>query len=258
MAVVKYSKQPVRARIHSRAVCFSPEPHVINTPRILIAVLAASLLSLPLGAARAQSMPGGSLNQSQNDDTTTLTEKKPEGGWDALAHLLEAVKPGVDTALPPTASQITTHIEQLLNQGRNKEALAAVEKRIAETQSRPDSAGTDVQLEFQHARALAALGRTDEAVDIYTDMTTRYPELPEPWNNMAVLYAAKGDIDRAHDALQNALRASPDYPAARANLADVQLMMAKRSYGQASKLGVTGTQTKERAVDNLLKDSKPR
>jgi len=84
-------------------------------------------------------------------------------------------------------------------------------------------------------------------------MTTRYPELPEPWNNLAVLYAARGDIDRAHDALQNALRANPNYPAARANLADIQLMLAKRSYGEASRLGVAGTGNKERAVGNLLK-----
>ena len=28
---------------------------------------------------------------------------------------------------------------------------------------------------FQHARALAALHRTAEAIDVYTEMTTSYP-----------------------------------------------------------------------------------
>jgi tetratricopeptide (TPR) repeat protein len=250
MAVVKYSKHPDRARTPCAVASFVAELLVTITPRVSIAILAACLLSLPPRAVQAQAaMPGA-------NEAPPPSQNGQSGGWDALARLLEAAKPGVDTALPPTASQITDHIEQLLNQGRNKEALEAVEKRLADTRNRPDSAGTDVQLEFQHARALAALGRTDEAMDIYRDMTFHYPELPEPWNNIAVLYASKGDIDRAQDALQNALRADPNYAAARANLADVQLMLAKRSYGEASKLGVSGSQSKERAVDQLLKDSK--
>jgi tetratricopeptide (TPR) repeat protein len=226
---------------------------IASLPSVIVAAL---LLCAPLGAANAQSMPGGSLGQSKNANATTLDEPPPEGGWQALANLLEAAKPSTSTALTPTASQYTTHIEQLLNKGRNKEALDMIEKRIADTANRGPNAGTDVQLEFQHARALAALNRIDESLDIYTAMTTNYPELPEPWNNMAVIYASRGDIDRAQEALRSALLADPNYPAARANLADVQLMQAKRSYGQASQLGVRGTDNKAKAVDNLLKEPK--
>jgi tetratricopeptide (TPR) repeat protein len=226
--------------------------------RLLSAALVAALLSLPMSAAHAQAMPGGSGGgPGRSANSTTLDEPPPEGGWDALARLLEAAKPGVDTRLQPTASQITNRIEQLINTGRYQEALAMIEKRLAETANPPPPGGTDVQLEFQHARVLAALGRTDEALDIYQDMTTRFPELPEPWNNMAVIYAARGEIDRAHTALQNALRADPNYAAARANLADVQLLQAKRSYGEAAKLGVSGSGNKARAVDNLLKEPTP-
>jgi tetratricopeptide (TPR) repeat protein len=205
-------------------------------------------------AAHSQAMPGGGAALGRGANATTLDEPAPEGGWDALARLLEAAQPGVDTRLQPTPSQITTRIEQLITTGRNQEALEMIEKRLAETANPPPPGGTDVQLEFQHARALAGLKRTDEALDIYQDMTTRFPELPEPWNNMAVIYAARGEIDRAQTALQNALRADPNYAAARANLADVQLLQAKRSYGEAAKLGVTGSGSKARAVDNLLKE----
>lgn len=222
--------------------------------RFLPAVLAAVLLSLSLDGAHAQGMPGGMSGPGRNANATTLDEPPPEGGWDALARLLEAAKPGVDTRLQPTAKQITDRIEQLINAGRNDEALAMIEKRLADTRNPPPPGGTDVQLQFQHARVLAALGRNDEALDIYQDMTARFPELPEPWNNMAVIYAANGEVDRAETALRNALRADPNYAAARANLADVQLLQAKRSYGQAEKLGVTGSGNKARAVDNLLKD----
>ncbi|SSZ76691.1 Predicted O-linked N-acetylglucosamine transferase, SPINDLY family [Bordetella pertussis] len=61
-------------------------------------------------------------------------------------------------------------------------------------------------------------------------MTTQFPELPEPWNNLAALYASRGELERAQDSLQMALRANPDYAAARANLGDIQLMMALRTY----------------------------
>jgi tetratricopeptide (TPR) repeat protein len=222
--------------------------------RLLSAALAATLLSLPMSAAHAQAMPGGGGGPGRGANSTTLDEPPPEGGWDALARLLEAAKPGVDTRLQPTPSQITNRIEQLINAGRNQDALAMIEKRLAETAHPPPPGGTDVQLEFQHARVLAALGRTDEALDIYQDMTTRFPELPEPWNNMAVIYASRGEIDRAQTALENALRADPNYAAARANLADIQLLQAKRSYGEAAKLGVSGSGNKARAVDNLLKE----
>lgn len=252
MAVVKYSKRPDRApTTWGRA--YTEIPVTIKT-RFLPALLAAVLLALPLGGAQAQGMPGGSASPGRNANATTLDEPPPEGGWDALARLLEAAKPGVDTRLQPTPSQITDHIERLITTGRNQEALAMIEKRLAETRDPAPPGGTDVQLEFQHARVLDALGREQEALDIYEDMTSRYPELPEPWNNMAVIYAKRGEIDRAETALRNALRADPNYPAARANLADVQLAQAKRSYGEAAKLGITGSGNKARAVDNLLKE----
>jgi len=219
-------------------------------------LLVLALAALPGGAALGQAMGGsGNMPNSANATRTKLDPPPPEGGWKALANLLEALKPGVDTRLDPTPSQITDHIERQLNQGQNQEALALIEQRLAEVQGQR---GTDVQLMFQHARALAALGRTDEAIAIYTDMTTRFPELPEPWNNLAALYAKQGNLDQAHEALQMALRANPDYPAARANMGDIQLMMALRTYRNAADQGVPGMQGKAREIENLLKESQQR
>ncbi|MCD0502451.1 tetratricopeptide repeat protein [Bordetella petrii] len=195
---------------------------------------------------------GGSMPGESRSSLTKLDPIPPERGWKSLANLLEALKPGVDTRLDPTPSQITDHIERLLNQGQAQEALAMIEKRQADIEGQR---GTDVQLMFQHARALAALNRTDEAIAIYTDMTTRFPELPEPWNNLAALYAQQGDLDRAHDALQMALQANPDYPAARANMGDIQLMMALRTYRSAANRGVPGMDAKAREIENMLKES---
>ena len=219
-------------------------------------LLAVALAAFSGGAAWGQAMGGGdALPNASGTGLTKLDPPPPERGWKALANLLEALKPNVDTRLDPTPSQITSHIERLLNQGRNEEALQMIEKRQAEIAGQR---GTDVQLMFQHARALAALGRTDEAIAMYTEMTARFPELPEPWNNLAALYARQGDLDQAHDALQMALRANPDYPDARANMGDIQLMMALRTYRNAAKQGVLGMDAKAREIENLLKESQQR
>ena len=79
-------------------------------PRFRIALLALALAGAPVGAALAQAM-GGGAGANPNADRTTLDPIPPEGGWEGLARLLEAVKPGVDTRLTPSASQITTHID---------------------------------------------------------------------------------------------------------------------------------------------------
>ncbi|KOF52555.1 MULTISPECIES: tetratricopeptide repeat protein [unclassified Achromobacter] len=220
------------------------------TPRFCATLLALLLAAAPAAAPRAQSMAGGS-GENPNATRTKLDPIPPEGGWEGLARLLEAVKPSLDTRLDPTPSQITDHIERLLNRGENDEALALIEKREAQIKNQR---GTDVQLMFQHARALAALNRTQEAIDLYTEMTTRFPELPEPWNNLGALYAGRGELEKAQDALKMALRADPNYSAARANLGDLQMLQALRTYKQAASEGVPGAQDKAREVETMLKD----
>lgn len=215
-------------------------------PRLLIALLLA--LAAAPAAVLAQAM-GGSAPSQQNATRTTLDPIPPEGGWQGLANVLDALKPSTDTRLDPAPSQITDHIEARLARGDNTGALELAEQRLAE-RARQGTPGTDVQLMFQHARALAALGRTQEAVDVYTDMTTRFPELPEPWNNLAALYASRGELDRAHGALTMALRANPAYADAQANLGDLQLLMALRSYEQA------GAKAKAQDIENLLKEKR--
>jgi tetratricopeptide (TPR) repeat protein len=237
MAVFKYSKRPERTCMCSNAALNNNSwmTILINHPRFRVIALAVALCGALPQAVLAQAVPGGANNFVNNPNTTTLDTPPPEGGWEGLAKLLEAVKPKTITALAPSPSQWTDNFERLLNAGRNKEALAAIEKREAQTKSTEKLNGVDVQLQFQHARALAALDRNTEAEAIYAQMTTLYPELPEPWNNLAILQSQRGDLEGASSSLQMALRADPKYTAARANLGDVQLMMAKQSFHEAGK-----------------------
>ena len=175
--------------------------------------LAAALAICP-HVAQAQSMGGGGT-LVDNSRLTTLDPYPPEQGWQWLSKEMDKLRPGVDTRLQPTPSQITDHIEARIDKGDYTGALKLIEWRQAQLQGKP---GTDVQLMFQHARVLAALGRTDQAAAIYKDMTQRFPELPEPWNNLATLYARQGKLDQAGAALRTALQVDPDYADAQANL----------------------------------------
>jgi tetratricopeptide (TPR) repeat protein len=68
---------------------------------------------------------------------------------------------------------------------------------------------------------------------IFRQLNQDYPELPEPYNNLAVLYAGQGDLDKARIALEMAIRTNPSYAAAHENLGDVLLQLASQSYAKA-------------------------
>ena len=221
MAVDKYNKRPVHALERTGPSTSLMPTFPISMPRFRLAApmaaMLATLLAVPALApqcASAQSMGGGSSLTSYSN-LTTLDPYPPEQGWKGLSRALDHLKPGIDTRLKPTPSQITDHIETRINSGDYTGALDLIEQREAQLQGKP---GTDVQLMFQHARVLAALGRTPEAIDVYNRMTARFPELPEPWNNLAALYARQGKLDQAREALRMALKADPDYGDAQANL----------------------------------------
>ncbi len=91
----------------------------------------------------------------------------------------------------------------------------------------------DAQMRFLKGTILTQRGKRDEAIRIYTGITEDYPELPEPWNNLAVIYAAQGAYDKARDSLETAIRVTPNYATAHENLGDVYAALAAQSYQNA-------------------------
>lgn len=159
----------------------------------------------------------------------------PDSGWQALADLLEAASPDVNTAIPLTPSEITSHIATMLDAGRAEDALALIIQRQAQRDA-ARSLGTDVQLAYLRGRALAQLGRHDEATEIWRGMTVDFPELPEPWNALAIEYVRMGQLERAREALQTALVIDPAFVPALENLGHVNSRLAEQAFARAGAL----------------------
>jgi tetratricopeptide (TPR) repeat protein len=77
------------------------------------------------------------------------------------------------------------------------------------------------------------LNRRAEAKAVFTALSEDFPELPDPYNNLAVLLAAEGQLNEALAALQAALRNDPTHRTARENLGDVHLALAIQAWNAA-------------------------
>jgi tetratricopeptide (TPR) repeat protein len=158
-------------------------------------------------------------------DQIAITKPNPNRGWEGLALLLDKIAPDADTDVPLAGEEIDLQIEALINAGDVDKALEMIQARQVALAS-STSPGTDVQLMFQHARALTLNGQTQEAKNIYIHLTERFPELIQPWNNLAVLYAKEGNTVKAEEALQTALLGNPNNANAKYNLAKIQQAVA--------------------------------
>ena len=94
----------------------------------------------------------------------------------------------------------------------------------------------DPQMRFMKGVMLADQKREAEAIVVFQRLTEDYPDLAEPYNNLAALYAASGDYPKARVMLEQALRTNPTYATAHENLGDVYAALAAQSYARALKL----------------------
>ena len=173
-------------------------------------------------------------------------------GWPWLVRALDRLKPATDTRIPETPTQVAQRLEAMIDNGQSAAALQEIEALQAK-RAASNISGVDARLLFLQARALASQGNLARATDIYRRMTIDFPELPEPWNNLAALYAAQGRLDDARVALETALLVDPGYAAAKANLGDVYLMLAARAHRDAADQGVAGSGSAEQNINQLLK-----
>jgi tetratricopeptide (TPR) repeat protein len=135
--------------------------------------------------------------------------------------------------------------QQLLKQGQTDRAMERVDQYL---KTKPK----DARGRFLRGILLTEQNKPADAIRVFTELTQDYPELPEPYNNLAVLYASQGQYDKARSALEMAIRTHPSYATAHENLGDIYAKMASQAYDKALQLdkGNQAAQTKL----NLIKD----
>ena len=145
-------------------------------------------------------------------------------------HVLAALAGVLAFSLPtPTLADDLSDVTRMLRSGQSAEALVRIESFL-------DKHPRDMQMRFIKGVVLTEQGKTAEAIVVFTKLTEDHPDLPEPYNNLAVLFAANGQYDKARAALDMAIRTNPSYATAYENLGDVHAKLASQAYDKALQL----------------------
>jgi tetratricopeptide (TPR) repeat protein len=120
-------------------------------------------------------------------------------------------------------------VNALVRAGQLPQALAKADQYLA---AKP----RDPQMRFIKGVIQTEAGKPADAIATFTKITQDYPELPEPYNNLAVLYAGQNQYDKARAALEMAIRTNPSYATAHENLGDVYAKLASQAYSKALQL----------------------
>lgn len=144
-------------------------------------------------------------------------------------------------------ADVYTEVNDKINSSQWAAAQALIEGQL---QKQP----ADPQIRLMQSQMQTAQGQTAQAMETLQALTQEFPELPEPYNNLAVLLASQQRFDEALTALNLAVRARPDYSLALENLGDVHIALARQAFLKAQSLptqGPTGYMTGQRLESKL-------
>src|SRR5512133_96254 len=149
------------------------------------------------------------------------------------------------------AGDETVEISRLVQSGQLADAMKRVDDGLAQKPA-------DARLRFSKGIILAQQNKPTEAIAVLLKLTEDFPDLPEPYNNLAVLYAANGQYESARIALDKAIANNPGYGMAHENLGDVYAELASQAYEKAAKLdGSVGAKAKVAAIRNTVQGAAP-
>jgi len=148
-------------------------------------------------------------------------------------------------ASAPAQADDLASAQRLWLAGQKTQAVELVEQALTRT---PD----DLQLRFAQGVMRMELGERAKAQAIFTRLTQDFPDLADPFNNLAVLHAAAGELDEARAALEQALRLQPEHAQAQENLGDVLVRLALRAYQRAQKASVASSDALAGKINRTL------
>src|SRR5262249_48974643 len=136
-------------------------------------------------------------------------------------------------------------INALLKQGQHAKALERVNQYLAQKPADPNA-------RFAKGLILAEQNRTQEAIEISAALSRDYPDLPEPYNNLAVLYAQQGQYEKPREQLEKSIRTHPSYATAYENPGDVYAKLASQAYDKALQIDSSNSTAKNKL--SLIRD----
>lgn len=159
--------------------------------------------------------------------------------------LVSAVSVAFLLLSPVVRADALQDINKQIKQGQYPQALEQVDKYLA---GKPK----DAQARFLKGIILTEMNKPNEAIVVFTKLTEDYPELPEPYNNLAVIYAQQKQFDKAKQALEMAIRTHPSYATAHENLGDIYARLASQSYDKALQIDSSNSSAQNKLA--LIRD----
>ncbi|RZJ12859.1 MAG: tetratricopeptide repeat protein [Rubrivivax sp.] len=136
-------------------------------------------------------------------------------------------------AVAPARADDLASAQRLWLAGQKTQAIDRIEQALVRT---PD----DLQLRFALGVMRMEQGERAKAGAIFTRLTQDFPDMADPYNNLAVLHAADGELELAQASLEQALRVQPEHAQAQENMGDVLLRLSLRAYQRAQKAAPAG------------------
>jgi tetratricopeptide (TPR) repeat protein len=162
----------------------------------------------------------------------------------AVAQQTPPPPPTSATVAPQRTPGLTPELAdaaRLISEGQYVSALARIDAVLATDAKNP-------QARFLKGVVHADRAETDAAIATFEALNQDYPELPEPYNNLAVIWARQGEYDKARNALELALLTRPDYAIAHENLGDIYARLAGAEYDRAIALDRTNKSAQGKLV----------
>ncbi len=129
---------------------------------------------------------------------------------------------------PVTKNAVPSDVEKLVKARKFPEAIDLINSHLKKTPQ-------NVQLRFLKARIQIETQDYAQAKKTLIVITQQFPELPEPYNNLAAIAANENKWIEARDYLELALKLRPSYAVASANLGEVYVRLGAQAYDDASK-----------------------
>ncbi len=120
-------------------------------------------------------------------------------------------------------------ISQLKGELEKKQYASAVVTGLSLLDEQPEN----LQLQFLTALALQNNNQQQLAIQHYQQIIKAHPELPEPRNNLAIIYLQQGQPDKAVDLLIASLQTHPAYATVWHNLSNLYKGLASEAYRKA-------------------------